>query len=215
MRNEPKHTLCRRLGSCVWGNAKCPSAKRAYPAGQHGSAKAGKGGKAGGKGGGKGGRGNKLSTYGQLLMEKQKLRAHYCMSEHQLQYYYGKAKLAPGKSGEVLLRFLETRLVSIVFRSGLAPSIFAARQAVLHRHILVDGKVVNRSSLHVKPGQVISINAQHSPGIAALAQKTDIVPPPYLELDKENIKVTLTRDPLPEEIPANVDIMKVVEYYAR
>ncbi len=203
MRNEPKHTLCRRLGSCVWGNAKCPSAKRPFAAGQHGSAKAGKGGK------------TKLSTYGQLLMEKQKLRAHYCMSEHQLQYYYGKAKLAPGKSGEVLLRLLETRLASVVFRSGLAPSIFAARQAVLHRHILVDGKVVNRGSFQVKPGQVISINAQRSPGIAALAQKTDIVPPPYLELDKENIKVTLTRDPLPEEIPANVDIMKVVEYYAR
>ena len=211
MRNEPKHTLCRRLGSCVWGNAKCPSAKRAYPAGQHGSAKAGKG----GKGGGKGGRGSKLSTYGQLLQEKQKLRAHYCMSEHQLQYYYEKAKLAPGKSGENLLRLLETRLVSIVYRSGLAPSIFAARQAVLHRHILIDGKIVNRSSYAVKPGEVITINAQRSPGIAALAQKTDIVPPPYLELDKENIKVTLTRDPLPEEIPANVDIMKVVEYYAR
>ena len=92
---------------------------------------------------------------------------------------------------------------------------FAARQFVLHRHILVDGKIVNRASFNLRPGQVVSINGQRSPAIAAAAQKTDIVPPPYLELDKENCKVLVAREPLVEEIPAGVDIMKVVEYYAR
>ncbi len=210
MHTGPKHTLCRRLGGCIWGNPKCPSAKRPYTAGQHGSAKGG----SGKGGGGKGGR-NKLSTYGGLLLEKQKLRTHYLMSEHQLQFYFAKAKSAPGKTGETLLRDLELRLVTVAYRSGLAPSIFAARQMVLHRHILVNGKIVNRASFAVRPGQVVSINAQRSPAIAGAAQRTDVVPPPYLEVDKENCKVTIAREPLAEEIPAGVDIMKVVEYYAR
>ncbi|MFA4945236.1 MAG: 30S ribosomal protein S4 [Lentisphaeria bacterium] len=201
MRQGPKHTLCRRLGSCIWGNPKCPSAKRPFPAGQHGNVK--------------GGRRGKLSTYGQLLLEKQKLRAHYALSEHQLEYLFAKAKKAMGQTGENLLRILETRLASIIYRSGLAPSIFAARQIVLHRHVRVNGEVVNRSSFPVKSGSVVSIDPQRSAAIAAAAQKTDIVPPPYLELDKESCKVTLARLPLAEEIPANVNIMKVVEYYAR
>lgn len=200
MRQGPKHTLCRRLGSCIWGNPKCPSVKRPYRAGQHGSAK--------------GGSRTKLSTYAQLMLEKQKLRMHYLMSEHQLSYYFAKAKKAVGQTGENLLEMLETRLASVVYRSGLAPSIFAARQFVLHRHVMVDGKIVNRSSLQVRPGSVISIDTQRSPAVAAAAQRTDVVPPPYLEVDKENNKVTLTRQPLTAEIPANVNILKVVEYYA-
>ena len=213
MRSGPKHKLCRRLGSCIWGSPKCPSAKRPYSAGMHGGGKAGKGG-AGGKGGGKGGR-NKLSTYAQMLLEKQKLRFQYGLSEHQLRFVYQKAKSGTGQTGEKFFRNLEMRLSSVVYRSGLAPSIFAAKQAVLHRHILVNGKVVNRGSFRVVPGQVVSVNAQHSPAIAAIAQKTDIIPPPYLELDKENVKVTIAREPMIEEIPANVDITRVVEFYAR
>lgn len=185
---------------CVWGNAKCPSAKRPYSPGQHGSAKGAK---------------RKMSGYGELLMEKQKLRAHYQLSEHQLQFYFAQAKSAPGKTGEKFYRDLEMRLVSVVYRSGLAPSIFAARQAVLHRHVQVNGRVVNRPSFNVKPGMVVALNAQRSPALVAIAQKADIVPPPYLEVDKENVKVTVAREPLPEEIPAAIDIMKVVEYYAR
>jgi len=200
MRSGPKHKLCRRLGACVWGNAKCPSNKRPFSAGQHGSAKGAR---------------KKLSSYAQLMLEKQKLRAHYLLSEHQLVYYFNKAKAAPGKTGEKLYRDLEMRLASVVFRSGLTPSIFAARQAVLHRHILVDGKIVNRASFNVKPGMVISINAQHSPALAGMALKTDVVPPPYFAVEKEHAKVTINRDPMPEEIPANIDIMKVVELYAR
>ncbi len=206
MRQGPKHTLCRRLGSCIWGNPKCPSAKRPFPAGMHGNTKS--------KGGGKGGR-TKLSTFAQLMLEKQKLRVHYSLSEHQLQYYFSKAKKAPGKTGEALLRLLETRLASIVYRSGLAPSIFAARQFVLHRHVLVNGKIVNRNSFQVKTNMVLTLDAQRSPAIVAAAQKTDVVPPPYLEVDKQNNKVVLSREPIMEEIPANVDIMKVVEFYAR
>ena len=199
MRKGAKHKLCRRLGACVWGNPKCPSAKRPYPAGPHGPNR----------------RRNKLSTYGQLLLEKQKLRQHYALTEKQLRFVFGKARAGTGATGEKLLRYLETRLASIVYRSGLAPTIHAARQAVSHRHVLVDGKTVDRSGYRVKPGQVVSVNMQRSPAIATIAQSTDVVPPAYLEIDKENVKVTLAREPLAEEIPANVEIMRVVEYYAR
>lgn len=199
MKQGPKHKLCRRLGSCVWGNPKCPSVRRPYSAGQHGNNR----------------RRRKLSTYGELLLEKQKLRAHYQLTERQLRYVYKQAKAGTGATGEKLLRYLELRLSSVVYRSGLAPSIFAAKQAVSHRHVLVDGKIVNRGGYRLRPGQVVSINAEQSPAIAEIARTTDIVPPPYLELDKEHCRVLVARDPLPEEIPAGVEIMRVVEYYAR
>ena len=199
MKRGPKHKLCRRIGSCVWGNPKCPSVKRPYSAGEHGNNR----------------RRRKLSTFGELLLEKQKLRAHYDISEKSLRFLYKKAQSGEGGAGEKLLRFLEMRLVSVVYRSGLAPTIFAARQAVSHRHIQVDGKTVNRGGYRLRPGQVVSINSQKSPALANISKNTDIVPPPYLEVDRENCRVTVTREPLPEEIPANVEIMRVVEYYAR
>jgi len=199
MKRGPKHKLCRRLGSCVWGNPKCPSARRPYSAGQHGNTR----------------RRTKLSTFGELLLEKQKLRAHYALTEKQLRFAYKKAKAGTGATGEKLLRNLEMRLATVVFRSGLTPSIFAAKQAVVHRHVLVDGKIVDRGSYRLKPGQVVTLSAQRSPSLATIAKSTDIVPPPYLEIDKENCRVTVAREPLHEEIPANVEIMRVVEYYAR
>ncbi len=198
MKRGPKHKLCRRLGSCVWGDPKCPSVKRPFSPGQHGQK-----------------RKQKLSTYGELLLEKQKLRAHYALNETQLRFIYTKAQSGTGASGDKLLRFLETRLASIVYRSGLAPSIFAAKQAVTHRHILVDGQIVDRNGYRVHPGQVISINAQNSPAIASIAQNSDVVVPSYLEVDRANLKVVLSRQPLTEEIPANVEITRVVEFYAR
>lgn len=198
MKRGPKHKLCRRLGECVWGHPKCPSTRRPFPAGS--SAKA---------------RRSKLSTYGELLLEKQRLRAHYAMNERQLRFAYSKAKTGTGSTPEKLLRHLELRLASVVFRSGLAPSIFAAKQAVSHRHVLVNGRTVDRSGYVVKPGQVVSISPEKSPSVSTIAQRTDVNPPPYLEVDKSNCKVTVAREPLMEEIPANVEIMRVVEFYAR
>ncbi len=198
MRTGAKHKLCRRLGSCVWGNPKCPSVKRPYSAGPHGSK-----------------RRSKLSVYGELLMEKQKLKVHYGLTERSLRFLYLKAKKTVGATGDKLLADIEMRLASVVWRSGLTPTIFAARQAVTHRHVLVDGKAVDRPSYRVKAGQVVSINGQKSPAIASISKTTDIVPPPYLEVDRENCRVTASREPLTAEIPCNVAIMRVVEYYAR
>jgi small subunit ribosomal protein S4 len=210
----PKHTLCRRIGQCIWGLPNCPtnsrviksreggestSTPKAYPAGQHGPTK----------------RRNKLSTYGELLLEKQKLRTFYNLSEHQLQFIYKKAKQGQGITGDKLLRLLEMRLVTVVYRGGLTSTIFAARQAVSHRHILVDGKIVDRASFVVKPGQVVSISSERSPMLSTIAKGIDAPLPAYLQKDKEECKVTVTHEPLPEEINSNVTISRVIEYYAR
>lgn len=198
-RSQAKHKICRRIGSCVWGNPKCPSVKRPYPSGPHGKMNQQK----------------KRSTFGELLIEKQKLRAHYAISEKQLLLAYKKAKKGEGLTNEKLSRGLEMRIDSLVFHSGMAPSIFAAKQFVNHRHILVDGKIVDRSSYRCKPGQVISIDAEKSASIAGVAQTTNITPPGYLEVDKDNCKVTVAREPEMGEIPVEVEIMRVIEYYAR
>ena len=209
-----KHTLCRRIGQCIWGMPNCPtnsrviktreggeasSTPRAYPAGQHGQTK----------------RRGKLSTYGELLLEKQKLRTFYDLTEHQLRFIYQSSKRGEGNTADKLLANLEMRLASVVYRSGLAKTIFAAYQLVSHRHILVDGKIVDRASYRCRAGQVISINAERSPMIAAIAKGNDVVLPPYLEKDKEACRVTVAREPLTEEIGVNVEIMKVIEFYAR
>ncbi len=198
MKQGSKHKLCRRLGSCVWGSPKCPSNKRPYPAGAHGKNRRGK-----------------LSTYGELLAEKQRLRAHYALTEKQLRIAYSKARSGVGSVPEKFMQMLELRLSSVVFRSGLAPTIFAAKQAVNHGHVMVDGRRIDRGGYLVKPGQTVSINPQKSPSIATIAQRTDVVVPPYLEADTQNCKVKLDRMPEADEIPANVEVIRVIEFYAR
>ena len=196
--SQAKHKFCRRVGQCLWGDPKCPSVKRPYPAGPHGK-----------------GRRAKLSTYGTLLMEKQKLRNHYAISEKQLRIAYAKAKAGLGQTHERLFRSLEQRLDAMVYRAGFAPTIFAAKQIVNHGHILVDGKRLDRASAIVKPGSVITINAEKSPKLAEVAKKNNTTAPAYMEVDLDNLKATLVRAPQVEEIPVAVKIMSVIEYYAR
>lgn len=194
-----KHKFCRRIGYCLWGSPKCPSVKRPYPAGSHG----------------KSGRKKKLSTYGELLMEKQKLQVYYGLSEMQIRLAFQKSKKGKGMTNEKLFHNLEFRLDATVYRSGLAPSIFAARQYVTHCHVYVDGKKVNRPSYHLKPGQVVSLNAEKSPSIAEAAKNSNSVIPGYLEVDREHLKATVLREPAIEEMPVQIEMMKVVEFYAR
>ncbi|MBE6364665.1 MAG: 30S ribosomal protein S4 [Lentisphaerae bacterium] len=196
--SRAKHKFCRRIGQCLWGDPKCPSVKRPYAAGPHGK-----------------GRRSKLSTYGELLMEKQKLRNYYAISEKQLRIAFAKAKSGEGQTHEKLFRSLEQRLDAMVYRAGFAPTIFAAKQLVNHGHVLVDGKRVDRSSCLVKEGQVISINAEKSPKLAEVAKKNNTTAPAYMEVDLDNLKATLVRAPQVEEIPVAVKIMSVIEYYAR
>ncbi len=196
--SRAKHKFCRRIGQCIWGDPKCPSVKRPYASGPHGK-----------------GRRVKLSTYGELLLEKQKLRNHYAISEKQLRIAYAKAKAGEGQAHEKLFRSLEQRLDAAVFRTGFAPTIFAAKQYVNHGHILVDGKRVDRASYVLKEGQTISIDAEKSPAIAEAARKNNATVPGYYEVDLDNLKAVLVRAPQIDEIPVQAKIMSVIEYYAR
>lgn len=198
-KSRAKHKLCRRIGQCIWNNPKCPSVKRPYAAGSHG----------------KTARQKKLSTFGELLVEKQKVRTHYGISEKQLLLAYKRAQKGEGQTNEKLMRNLELRLDAVVYHSGLAPTIFAAKQFVNHRHILVNGKIVDRSSYRCKAEDVVTINVEKSPSVAEAARKTNYNPPSYLDVDKENCKISILREPEIGEIPVDVEIMRVIEYYAR
>ena len=196
---QAKHKLCRRLGYCVWNMPKCPSVKRPYAAGLQGKNR----------------KKSKLSTYGVMMQEKQKLKAHYALTESQLRNLFLVAKRKEGRTNETLMQHIEMRLDATVYHSGIAPTIFAAKQFVSHRHILVDGKIVDRPSYRLNPGQVVSINAEKSPKVAEIAREVNSTVPAYYETNKEDLKVTVLREPMIEEIPVQVEAMRVVEYYAR
>ena len=196
---QAKHKLCRRLGYCIWNMPKCPSVKRPYAAGLQGKNR----------------KKSKLSTYGVMMQEKQKLKAHYALTESQLRNLFIVAKRKEGRTNEILMQHIEMRLDATVYHSGIAPTIFAAKQFVAHRHILVDGKIVDRPSFRLKPGQVVSINAEKPPKVAEIARDGNSTIPPYYETNKEELKVTVLREPMIEEIPVQVEAMRVVEYYAR
>ena len=196
---QAKHKLCRRLGYCIWNMPKCPSVKRPYAAGLQGKNR----------------KKYKLSTYGVMMQEKQKLKAHYALTESQLRNLFIVAKRKEGRTNEILMQHIEMSLDATVYHSGIAPTIFAAKQFVAHRHILVDGKIVDRPTFRLKPGQVVSINAEKSPKVAEIARDVNSTIPPYYETNKEELKVTVLREPMIEEIPVQVEAMRVVEYYAR
>ena len=196
---QAKHKICRRIGYCIWGMAKCPSVKRPYAAGLQG----------------KNAKKKKLSTYGEMMQEKQKLKAHYALTETQLRNIFLKAKSIEGRTDETLMRLIELRLQSAVYHGGFAPTIFAAKQMVVHRHVKVDGKIVDRPSYLLKPGQVITIDPAKSPALAEAAKAVNYVVPAYFESDKDQLKITVVREPMLEEVPVQVEALRVVEYYAR
>ena len=128
----PKTRIARKFGEAIFGPDKVLS-KKNYPPGQHGNA-----------------RKRKTSEYGIQLREKQKAKYTYGVLEKQFRNLFEKASRSKGITGEVLLQLLESRLDNVVFRLGIAPTRAAARQLVSHRHITVDGKVVNIPSYSVK-----------------------------------------------------------------
>ena len=137
----PKTKIARKLGEPIFGEDKV-LAKKNYPPGQHGQ-----------------NRRRKQSEYGTQLREKQKAKYTYGVLERQFRNLFKKASAMKGVTGEVLLQLLEQRLDNVVYRLGIAPTRAAARQLVLHRHIVVDGGVVNIPSYRVEPGQVVAVRA--------------------------------------------------------
>jgi small subunit ribosomal protein S4 len=197
--NGPKVKISRKIGINLTSKAAKVAGKKPYPPGQHGQSK----------------RRNKQSDYGKQLLEKQRLRLQYNLSEKHMTKYYAQAVAIDGNTGDIFMQLLEQRLDAVVYRSGFAPTIYASRQYVGHGHILVNGKKVDVASCKVKVGDVVSIKEKSR----KLENFQDAVrganPPQYLEISKTDFSVKYLHIPTREEIPVECDIPLVVEYYSR
>ena len=200
--NGPKVKLSRALGIALTPKAQKYMEKRPYPPGQHGPNKA---------------RRKQQSVYGKQLLEKQRLRFQYNVSERQMRNYFRKALRKQGKTGEVLVQQLETRLDAFVLRSGMATTIYAARQYVGHGHIEVNDRPVNIPSYQVKVGDVISIKDKSRTNVH-IQQAVDYSPPPpnYIERQRPGgYEAKFVRMPSREEIPVICDENMIVEFYSK
>ncbi|GAA6528956.1 MAG: 30S ribosomal protein S4 [Prevotella sp.] len=195
----PKSRIARRFGEPIFGADKVLS-KRNFPPGQHGND-----------------RRRKQSEYGAQLAEKQKAKYTYGVLERQFRNMFDKAQKAPGITGEVLLQNLESRLDNIVFRLGIAPTRAAARQLVGHRHIVVDGQVVNIPSYSVKPGQVVGVRvkAKSLEVIEAALAGFNHSKYPWLEWDENTKSGKYLHKPDRADIPENIKEQLIVELYSK
>lgn len=196
----PKVKLSRKLGIALTPKAVKYMEKRPYPPGQHGPNT----------------RRKSPSVYGVQLLEKQKLRFQYNVSERQMRNYFRKAVRKKGPTGEVLVQQLEMRLDAFVLRAGFAMTIYAARQYVAHGHMEINGKKVNIPSYQVKPGDVLSIR-EKSINNVHIRHAFDYSPPPpvYIERDKEKLFAKFVSVPSRQQIPVICDENVVVEFYSR
>ena len=196
----PKHRICRRVGAPVCGRPNCASNKRPYPPGQHGQGR------------------RRLSEYHLRLLEKQKLRAMYGVTETQFRRYFNEANRQKGVTGEELLKLLETRLDAVVLRLGFAQTMRQARQQVSHGHYSVNGRRVNVPSFQVREGSTIAASAA-ARNFLSIREAMEVTPEPpvYLERDKDAVTGTLLRMPERDEIPlpVPVDERLIVELASR
>ena len=196
--------LSRALGIALTPKAVKYFEKRPYPPGEHGRA-----------------RRRTESDYAVRLKEKQRLRAQYGLREAQLRRAFEEARREEGLTGETLVENLETRLDALVLRAGFGRTMAQARQHVVHRHILVDGKLVDRPSYRVKPGQVVQAKPRSQTmvpfQVAAAGAHRDVLPnlPEYLEVQLEKLRFELVRRPKRAEVPITCDVQLVVEHYSR
>jgi small subunit ribosomal protein S4 len=193
----PKFKLSRRLGISLSGTGK--ELKRPFPPGQHGP-----------------GQRRKVSGYGMQLMEKQKLRHMYGLSEKQFNNLFNKAAQMQGITGENFMVLLESRLDNLVYRLGFANSRAGSRQLVSHGHITVNGKKVDIASYLVSPGDVIGLR-ERSRSLAsvkdAIANRNFL--PNYLEFNDAAVEGKYVRLPERSELPQEIDEKQIVEFYSR
>jgi len=197
-RGGPKVRLARQLGIALTPKAARVMERRPNPPGQHGATPR-----------------RKVSGYKKQLVEKQRLRAQYNMSERQMSNAFAEAIRQSGNTGVRLLQLLEMRLDAVVLRGGFVRTIYAARQAVTHGHVRVNGQQVDRPSFRLKPGDVVSL-ADKSKEMVAFTGPLEVArPPAYLELDREKRSVRVREVPEREQIPIQCETSLVIEYYSR
>jgi small subunit ribosomal protein S4 len=195
----PKTKIARKFGEAIFGDDKSFE-KRNYPPGQHGNNR----------------RRGKKSEYAIQLMEKQKAKYTYGILERQFSNMFKKATRAQGITGEVLLQLCESRLDNVVFRMGIAPSRRAARQFVSHRHITVNGELVNIPSYQLKPGDVVSVR-EKSKSLQAiqdsLANSSSVYE--WITWNNETKQGTFVSVPGRIQIPENINEQFIVELYSK
>ena len=199
--------LCRRekqklfLKGTKCYTEKCPLERRNFPPGQHGQS-----------------RRSRISEYGIQLREKQKVRRQYGLLEAQFRNYFERASKATGRTGDMLVKTLERRFDNVLYRLGLAPSRKAARQLVLHRHFLVNNKVVDIPSYLMNPGDVVQVRDKskkleiiHE----SMKRMKDNAMLPWLSLDKASMTGTFLNVPERADVPLNANEQLIVELYSK
>ena len=199
--------LCRRerqklfLKGTKCYTEKCPVDKRNYPPGQHGQ-----------------NRRQKISEYGQQWREKQKVRRIYGVLERQFRNYYERARKQTGRTGDTLVKLLESRLDNVVYRMGFAPSRKSARQLVLHGHFLVNRSSVDVPSYLLHPGDTVQVREKsrkldliHE----SMKRVKDSAMLPWLSLDKASLTGTFLQVPERAEVPLNANEQFIVELYSK
>ncbi len=197
----PRLKKCRAVGTVLPGLTTAVSLDRPFPPGEHGTK-----------------RKSKPSDYKIRLLEKQKARWHYGILEKQFQRYVREASRLKGASGQNLIGLLESRLDNLVWRLGIARTIPQARQIIVHRHIEVNGKRVDRPSFHVKPGMTIGIRekSKTTPFIQGLLEASAAYSrPSWLEFDPAKAEGRLASTPERSDLPFDLNEAAIIEFYSQ
>ena len=195
----PTSKIARRFNEPIFGPSKALN-KKAYPPGQHGR-----------------GRRKKQSEYAVQLMEKQKVKYMYGMLEKQFENLFHKAAALPGITGDNLLALLEARLDNAVYRLGIASTRRAARQLVGHKHITVNGEVVNIPSYHLRPGDIVAVR-EKSKSLEAITMSLSVRYSrlfSWLEWDGKELAGKFINAPARELIPEKITEQLIVELYSK
>ncbi|HLW41119.1 MAG TPA: 30S ribosomal protein S4 [Flavobacterium sp.] len=193
----PQTKIARKFGEAIFGDDRAFE-KRNYPPGQHGLAK----------------RRGKKSEYAIQLMEKQKAKYTYGILEKQFRNMFKKASAARGVTGEILIQLCESRLDNVVYRMGIAPSRRAARQIVSHRHITVNGELVNIPSYQLKAGDKVSVR-EKSKSLEAIERSLSNSSAVYewITWNNETKEGTFVSVPARLQVPENIKEQLIVELY--
>lgn len=195
----PKNRICRKFGEPILGSGK-NLGKNSNPPGQHGNSKKRK----------------TASEYAIQLKEKQKAKYTYMVLEKQFRNTYVEASRLKGATGENLIKLLESRLDNAVYRMGISPTRPAARQLVSHKHVMVNGEVVNVPSYRLKPGDVIELKPKSKANTAV----TSLIRPKnpkinWVDFHEKDMKGTYLAHPERENVPENIKEQLIVELYSK
>ncbi|SHJ76113.1 30S ribosomal protein S4 [Pseudozobellia thermophila] len=195
----PKSKIARKFGEAIFGDDKSFE-KKNYPPGQHGNNR----------------RRGKKSEYAVQLMEKQKAKYTYGILEKQFRNIFANAKRKEGVTGEILLQLCECRLDNVVYRMGIAPSRRGARQLVSHRHITVNGELVNIPSYTLKAGDVVGVR-EKSKSLQVIKDSLDANSNVYewITWNAEKKEGTFVSVPERLQIPENIKEQLIVELYSK